>query len=238
MSSGRVLHGSQTYRYLLNIVLMPVHALPGVFESTPYGADVNGVLWTLPVEFACYVMCYAGFRITRFDKKKVALLSVPLVVATLIYFAFFHLSFLSVVRAVLLFYIGVLGWVYRDSLTLSARGGVVAWVLFAVLVALRLDVLAMLGVFPYACAWLVFSPALRNLGARFRTRELSYGIYLWGWPIQQLIVSFWPQQPMFPVVNTVIGCILALVASMLNDAIVERRIMGKIALQGKTSLRE
>lgn len=105
---------SQTYRYLLNIALVPVHALPGVFELTPYGADVNGVLWTLPVEFARYVVCYVGFRITCFDKKKVALLSVPLVVTAPACFVFFHLSFLSVVRAVLLFSIGVLGWVYRD----------------------------------------------------------------------------------------------------------------------------
>lgn len=224
---------SQTYRYLLNTVLVPVHALPGVFASTPYGPDVNGVLWTLPVEFVCYACCYVGFRITRFDKRKVALLSALVAAATAVYFGVFHLAFLSVARAVLLFYVGILCWVYRSSLTLSTRGSIMALILFVVFILLRLDVLAMFVFFPYVCLWVVFAPCLCSAGARFRTRERSYGIYLWGWPIQQLLVSFWPWQTMWPLVNALMGCILACGAGAISDAIVERGILGAIARRRK-----
>lgn len=38
-----------------NVLLLPLHALPGVFEGNPQPA-VNGSLWTLPVEVFCYVL--------------------------------------------------------------------------------------------------------------------------------------------------------------------------------------
>ena len=44
-----------TYLYFLNGILIPVHNLPGVFTEAPYNPTVNGALWTLPVEFACYI---------------------------------------------------------------------------------------------------------------------------------------------------------------------------------------
>src|SRR5262249_47788584 len=39
---------------LLNAVLHPVRKLPGVFEHNPYPYEVNGSLWTLAYEAACY----------------------------------------------------------------------------------------------------------------------------------------------------------------------------------------
>jgi peptidoglycan/LPS O-acetylase OafA/YrhL len=45
-----------TWRYLLNMALRPVYVLPGVFEVLPHPRSVNGSLWTLPVEFFCYLI--------------------------------------------------------------------------------------------------------------------------------------------------------------------------------------
>lgn len=114
-----VLHKStdlnpQTYMYLLNGVLILVHELLGVFTHNPMGdAVVNAALWTLPVEFSCYVLCFVGYKITKFGKKRFLLISVPILLVVFLYFAKFFPQQLSVVRAVVLFYIGVAFWVLR-----------------------------------------------------------------------------------------------------------------------------
>ena len=45
-----------TSAYLRNIVLYISYALPGVFEHNTYPAAVNGSLWSLPAEFAMYLL--------------------------------------------------------------------------------------------------------------------------------------------------------------------------------------
>lgn len=50
-----------TYKYLLNSFMILVHDLPGVFLENMQTA-VNGPLWTLPVEFLCYIACYIMYK--------------------------------------------------------------------------------------------------------------------------------------------------------------------------------
>jgi len=49
------LTNSNTYLYLYNILLYPIYNLPGLFQKNTYPNAVNGSLWSLPVEFACYL---------------------------------------------------------------------------------------------------------------------------------------------------------------------------------------
>lgn len=44
-----------TWEYLLNLLLNPQYGLPGVFWSNPWGAAVNGVLWSIPAQVAAYL---------------------------------------------------------------------------------------------------------------------------------------------------------------------------------------
>ena len=60
---GEYFTSAGTYRYLLNGCMVLQHNLPGVFENNIYAGVVNGALWTLPVEFLCYIMCYVMYRL-------------------------------------------------------------------------------------------------------------------------------------------------------------------------------
>lgn len=65
-----------TYRYLLDGVMILQHDLLGVFENAVYLSTVNGSLWTLPVELACNIICYCGWKsrlITWGGKRKIIL---------------------------------------------------------------------------------------------------------------------------------------------------------------------
>jgi peptidoglycan/LPS O-acetylase OafA/YrhL len=42
--------------YFSNIALRPAYYLPGVFDGLPYPGAVNGSLWSLPAEFAMYLL--------------------------------------------------------------------------------------------------------------------------------------------------------------------------------------
>ena len=46
----------QTRAYLANIVMISQYELPGVFAENPHSNAVNGVLWTLGLEFVCYLL--------------------------------------------------------------------------------------------------------------------------------------------------------------------------------------
>ena len=210
LSPAEYFTNPQTYKYLLNGALIMVHQLPGVFTNNPSGDVVNAALWTLPVEFICY-------KLTKFDKKKFLLLSVPVFVLAAVYYVKFSPLQLSVVRAVLLFFLGVLIWVLRDRITISPVLGLASIVLWFVMVFSGIDNLAMLTVFPIACFCLAYG--MGNHFSTFGTKfELSYGIYLWAFPIQQALAQYFPAW--HPYVNALVAALLATCGAFVNHFVV------------------
>lgn len=216
----------ETYKYLLNGVFVLQHGLPGVFDNNPYYGIVNGPLWTLPVEFVCYILCFICFKATKFEKKKFTIVSIPIIALLILYLLFFDLYQLSVVRALMMFYAGVAFYVYRDHICLKLPFGIGAILLWVVLLAFKLDLLAMFVVFPFACTYIGYGtpPKLANFA---KYGEFSYGIYLWGWPIQQTLIMYAASFGFFtldPIGNTVIAILLAIFGGIFNYYIVDRSV--------------
>lgn len=212
-----------TYAYLLNAVLVLVHPLPGVFASNPYPDVVNGALWTLPVEYACYVLCFVVFLATRFRKKGTTTVTVLMLVASLAFLVFSNLAMLSVVRAVMEFVLGMLVWTWRDSIPVSKACGLGSIFLMVALLYFGLDLLAMIVCFPYALLWLGWGT--RHKIANFANgADLSYGTYLWGFPVQQLLCFLW-QGEMSWVANACLACLVAVPAGYLNYRLIDKGII-------------
>lgn len=158
--------------------------LPGVFEDNPYPSAVNGSLWTLPIEASAYVMV-GVLGVLGLARKRSAL--VPAFVLSLIAAWYFQdNALLQNLRLYAFFLAGMLLYSYRDRVVLSwklAAVGMLAWVASfntGLLVVVSATAL------PYVVMVLAFhtTPRLRGL-ARFG--DVSYGLYIYAFPIQQAI---------------------------------------------------
>lgn len=215
----------QTYRYLLNCVLFPIHTLPGVFGENPYPDVVNGSLWVLSVQFVCYLFCFAVFKITGFGRRIMLFLFAVLIAAACLYAVFGGGFMLSAVRAVLEFCLGMEIWVFRDRILLSPLIAAVSGVCFFLGCAFGYDLAAMLVFFPYLCFW--FGWGTKHIFDSFSAKQdYSYGIFLWGFPVQQALVFFFsrhfPQGGAMPLwLNIVPACFVSLIFAQIGTRTVK-----------------
>ena len=193
-----------TWKYLINGLLIPVHSLPGVFEGNPAVSTVNGSLWTLPVEFLCYVLCYVFYRL-GLSKGKRPLLFLPFVAAAAAA-AWLLLKNHEVLRnailPVLFFYIGMVCYLFCKWIPINGYVALGAVILLIVSVIGRFFLPAVCVLYPYILLFLGFGTR-KKLPGFGRRLELSYGVYLCGFPIQQTLIHFIPQ--MSPWVNFVLA---------------------------------
>ena len=183
-----------TYKYLLNMVLLPVHNLPGVFNMNAY-QTVNGPLWTMPVEFAAYIglmilaavserLCKLNGRINR---KRLNLLVVCLLIVIYLFTVFYlhNQMLISIARPMLIFYEGVMYYDYREKITLNPIFGIVALiVLFAFAQTFVFSLLFVL-LLPYGI--LSITLGFNQVPINWMVLITSYEMYLVGWPIQQVV---------------------------------------------------
>ncbi|WP_233223882.1 acyltransferase [Amycolatopsis sp. CA-128772] len=191
----------QTWRYLVGttVLFYMQHDLPGVFAANPYPFSVNGALWTLPMELLGYgLVLVAGL---------VVLIGVPrwflfLVLGGMVYTdsvlkatfeyhgaggSLLVVPIGSTVSFLVPFVIGVVLHAYRDRIPLKPW---VALVLFAAYLGLSqtpasryaLALSAAYGAITLATHW------PRKLEAAAPYVYGSYGTYIWGFPIQQLLI--------------------------------------------------
>lgn len=206
-----------TYKYLLNGLLLPVHDLPGVFENNVYGAAVNGSLWTLPIEFVCYIFCYLFWKIGFLNKKR-AKYTLPvavvfLTVASLVLARFSPLLAESL-RPMMLFYLGMMVYIYREYIPVNGLLTLVMSIVF---------VLGMFTPFVNVFIYIAFTYMLLYVGYGMKYKlsgfgknlEISYGMYLCGAPIQQILVYVFGNN-----MSQLANASIAIVLSMISGAII------------------
>ena len=180
-----------TWRYITrNLQFEPdrmVWALPGVFEGHAR-ASVNGSLWTLPAEVRVYAWL-AIFGVLGLLARP--LLALPALMALVVYA---HLRpddlFLMPLKPYLpmaaCFALGALAWIGRKRLPLNAGVLLGLIVLAACMRNTPLYLHAFLAALTYGCFWFAYAPL--GLDAFNRLGDYSYGLYLWGFPLQQTAV--------------------------------------------------
>lgn len=213
----------RTLSYLTNITMRPQYDLPGVFVELPYPVAVNGSLWTLPAEFLCYLVVplllvwprrLRPLTLAAVLGVSLWLASVPPEQSPVVYG-----SRLSDAAGMWVFFaagallrLAAQQWPGRLFRTDVAVVAVSAYAVTISMAPTWTPWLAWLAL-PYAVLviGLASTPVVRR-AARFG--DLSYGLYLWAFPVQQLVVHFLGVQRMLvdiPLV-TALTLILAFVS--------------------------
>ena len=190
--------------------------LPGVFEGHRMNS-VNGSLWTLPAEMRMYLLAAAMGVFGLLANRRIGTLALLLLLVA----GVVHPRLLPVhadwLRLGGFFCVGILAQLYKDRIEIRHD----AMLALAVLtyISLRTDSFTwLLGLtIAYFCFWFAYRTPhipLEKFG------DPSYGIYLWGWPSQQIAVSLFPALTPFP--NFLIGAVAAIGMGFLSWRMIER----------------
>ncbi|USK68315.1 acyltransferase family protein [Peribacillus asahii] len=207
-----------TYNYLRVILLWDIpYNLPGVFEGNPWGPVVNGSLWTLFYEFACYIIV-AVLGIVGWLSKKHLLLCL-FVITNVLSFLFVG-NFLDLFNG---FAAGALLYIFRNKIKISGNYAICSVILISLgtFTNYFLEIFTLFG--SYLVIYLAFTPII-NFSRFGKYGDFSYGIYIYGFPIQQLIVSF-QIGAVEPMANFIISLPFILLMAVLSWHFVEKKAL-------------
>jgi peptidoglycan/LPS O-acetylase OafA/YrhL len=166
--------------------------LPGVlFADNSVGLIVNGSLWTLRYEVMMYLMIVI-LGLLRVLRLSTCVVLVAIGLAA-VYFEK-HLGpagdFGEMAWLVGFFASGMCLYFLRDRIVFDWRGALMALAALAFFVWIG----RLIMLFPLAGAYLAIWFALRYDRALDYARhagDLSYGIYIWGWPVEECVQYAW-----------------------------------------------
>jgi len=205
----------------ISLFALDLH-LPGLFQGNPIVGNVNGSLWTLPIEVECYAgLALAGllgfYRPRLFPLVLVGFVP-AYVVARYGLWAGHDLS--AMAGLAFPFLLGMAAYFYRARLPMNV------WLLLALTgiaaAAVGLDILreelstVAIG---YAGLWLGAAD-IGLLRSYNRIGDYSYGVYIYGWPMQQVLAQVLPG--LSPLQMMVMAGLAALACGIVSWHLVEK----------------
>ena len=192
------------YSYVARNALLQVNqaTIWSILAQTPAKPQLmNGSLWTLSYEFVCYLIIaiigIAGF-VRRAPLAVVACST--LLLATYAALAYARGSLpetlgLSIMSLLICFFVGSCAYLVRNRIPLRADIAMLCAVVFVAAVPITafaaLSLLSLCYLVLYAAVTLPFAGFDRRM-------DLSYGIYIYGFPIQQLLTIYGLNKLGFP----------------------------------------
>ena len=176
---------------------------PGLLQGLHYPA-LNGSMWTIAYEFRCYllvaVLAVGGVLVKRYVVlaltfvmvlASIAVTYAPVLAWCEYFDAHWHLFWLvgqlsPTIRLTSVFLVGVSAYNFRREIVEESRGWIaIVCVLFMIPVLFfdHLAETALTTLGAYALFWLAFRANLGPLQRINDRWDISYGVYLYGWPV-------------------------------------------------------
>lgn len=205
--------------FLRNLKITTIrYVLPGVFEDNPHPRAVNGSLWTIPLEVRCYFALLLAGVLGLMARRWLVALGTALFGIYYFGFAFDPLNYQY--HFALYFFVGVCLDLYRRAWESQPAFLVVA--AGAISLGLHLagiDRVALLFLIPVLVVVLGTrsTPVLNRFG---RFGDISYGVYIYAFPVQQTVV--WMAGKDFPFIpGLMIATVATAVCAFLSWHLVE-----------------
>ena len=214
-----------TRGYFSNVALYMTYHLPGVFAQNKLPHAVNGSLWSLPVEFFMYLLLAllglmgawlqnpkAGKWLTGFVTLAfmwmVAQWALPSTEALVVY----RTDLRQIPLCGVYFMVGACLFQFNAAKYFSLSNVVLAFTAWLCLGHWpQLFAMAAWVVLPFVV--LAFGLARQAWLIKWHSRDYSYGIYIYAFPVQQTLVSFWPQMPLLAYLLSTLVITVALAAT-------------------------
>lgn len=228
-----------TYSYIGNAVIYALqYRLPGVFDGLPQQA-VNGSLWTLPIEVTMYVVLAVLFFLGAINRRTSLFLAVAFFAAHVITRTaldwswenrgpqFLNMPFDSVLGLGLWFWIGSSFWMYRSNIPVSGWLAAAVTCAFVATFHSPFAYLAAIVALPYMLYYAAYAPLRINLPFG----DISYGVYLYAWPVTQTVFQLASGRLSFLAMLS-IAALATFLLGWLSWVLVERPML---ALKRRTS---
>ncbi|MEM9704527.1 MAG: acyltransferase [Pseudomonadota bacterium] len=192
VSTGEYFKNPLTWKYLLtNSLIWEVEfLLPGMFPDNVF-IWVNGSLWTLPAELRFYVLVACLWALGVFTNRTVFnLVAVGLALMGVIWRDVIWASALKgQIELGLFFLAGASLYMNRDLIRLTPLSFFSLIILSVIFYDTALYNLPVSLAMCFAVAYVAFAlPTLAPQANRFG--DLSYGVYIYAYPVQQLVIHF------------------------------------------------
>jgi peptidoglycan/LPS O-acetylase OafA/YrhL len=219
----------QFSKYFLNIFGYIQYYLPGVFQNNHYAA-VNNQLWTIPFELECYIAIGLLYILTLHRRPRLFLgvlfLCTIALTAHRVMISSEDLTFKPSGRfAVAAFLWGVLAFCLRDKIIHNGYLFVLA------LLTAWFSLFWREGEFfaAPAIAYMTIYIGLCDFKKTFilRAGDVSYGIYLYGFAIQQAVYQLTPAHYRSWAENFIVSLAIALFVGYLSWTYVESKVLNK-----------
>jgi peptidoglycan/LPS O-acetylase OafA/YrhL len=186
-----LLESTAPVRYVLNnfTTITLEQDIGGTPQGVPHPGMWNGSLWTLQFEVACYIAVFV-FGVAGLLKRRwflAAALALALLWSALL--PPWTVEPISIAQILARFFVMFLAGALLHQLrnAIPARWSIVAVCVALILAASFLPNYRILAALPVAYAMIVSGALIHNRRLNFR-HDLSYGVYIYAWPFQQLLV--------------------------------------------------
>ena len=227
------LQNTAVWTYIpVNISLfMNQYYIPGIFEHNPYKGSINGSLWTIPYEFKMYILCSLIF----FIKNKLSSIRILLIGVFIISFLI-NVLYFQQFKNLGTYASGIL---ISDFICMFSAGSLLAALnidqvkhlsIMSLLTFILLIVSIVTHTFEYAhylllpllviSFGLLSTPIISSIGSYIG--DVSYGIYLYGFPVQQILMSF---QTFNQLELMIYSLVISIILAFLSWHIIEKNAL-------------
>ncbi len=183
------------WRFIATTVTFRRPVVCFAYSANPYLSETNASLWTIKYEVGCYIatalLGFTGLLLAR-RRSAVALLFIGMLMAGVMLdgSSFEKAPVGYAVRLATFYVAGMFVYCFRDTLPRSRLLTILCTILIVLssldrhLVLVALPSAGVYLMFRFVYADRIFVPNLRK-----KAGDLSYGLYLYGWPVAQSLIA-------------------------------------------------